>query len=421
MSIRETLDYIHSVRWQGSRPGLYRIRTLLRTLGDPQKSLRFVHVAGTNGKGSTCACMASVLQAAGYRVGLNTSPYLVRFHERIRVNGQEITDEELEVLVDRVRPAASAMAEPPTEFELITALAMLHFQARRCDIVVLEVGLGGALDASNVIDPPEAAVITAIGLDHTAQLGPTLADIAAAKAGIIKPGCPVVSYGGCPEADAVIRRVCREQGAQLEEADFSRLRVTGRDLAGTAFDFAPYRALRLPLAGDYQCRNAAVAITALETMRRKGWRISEEALRQGLGQVQWPGRFQVLDAAPLFLLDGAHNPQGLAATVESLGRLLPGKKFVFLTGVMADKDTAVLPILLGPMAKAFFTVRPDNPRAMAAEELAALLSSTGAPATACSSVKAGISAARALAGRDGAVCALGSLYLAGEVLRSFSK
>ena len=204
MTYADALGYIHAVHWQGHKPGLARIRALLDALGRPQAGLRFVHVAGTNGKGSTCAMLESCLRCSGYRVGLFTSPYIQRFNERIQVDGVPIPDEALCRLVERVRPAAVALADVPTEFEIITALGMLWFAETACDIVVLEVGLGGALDSTNVIPPPDCAVITALGMDHVKELGPTLADIAAAKAGIIKPGSPVVSYGGAPEADRVI-------------------------------------------------------------------------------------------------------------------------------------------------------------------------------------------------------------------------
>lgn len=188
MDYTSALAYIHAVQWVGHKPGLTRTRTLLAALGDPHKQLRFVHVAGTNGKGSTVAMLSACLQAAGYRVGMFTSPFINRFNERIQINGQSIPDQDLVALVERIRPTADSMADVPTEFELITALGMLYFAQQHCDIVVLEVGLGGTLDSTNVIDPPECAVITALGLDHTQQLGPTLADIAAAKAGIIKEG-----------------------------------------------------------------------------------------------------------------------------------------------------------------------------------------------------------------------------------------
>lgn len=230
MNYEQAMEYIHAVQWAGHKPGLTRTRTLLAALGDPHKQLRFVHVAGTNGKGSTAAMMASCLQAAGYRVGLYTSPFINRFNERIQINGVQIPDEELVKLVEQVKPAADAMEDVPTEFEIITALGMLYFAQQKCEIVVLEVGLGGTLDSTNVIDAPECAVITALGMDHVKELGPTLADIAAAKAGIIKEECPVVSYGGVPEADIVIRRVAAEKHAELTEVDFSRLKYEGGSL-----------------------------------------------------------------------------------------------------------------------------------------------------------------------------------------------
>ena len=290
MNYESALEYIHAVQWAGHKPGLSRTRTLLAALGDPHKKLRFVHVAGTNGKGSTAAMLASCLQAAGYKVGLYTSPFINRFNERIQVNGEQIPDDALVRLVERVRPAADAMADVPTEFEIITALGMLWFEEEKCDIVVLEVGLGGTLDSTNVIDPPECAVITALGMDHVKELGPTIADIAAAKAGIIKPGSPVVSYGGVPKADAVIARVAKEQNAPLTVVDLSRLKVEGGDLDAVTFDFDGLDGVRLPLIGSYQPKNAALAITALRVLRGRGWNISDSAIRTGLEQVSGPVR-----------------------------------------------------------------------------------------------------------------------------------
>ena len=419
MTGQEAVAYIDTFQWQAHAPGLERIRTLLHALGDPQKELKFVHVAGTNGKGSVCAYLASVLRCAGYRVGLCTSPFLEDFRERIQADGKLIPPEVLGELTELARPAAEAMEDHPTEFELITAVAMLYFRRCRCDIVVLEVGLGGALDASNVIDVPEAAVITAMGMDHAAILGPTLADIAAAKAGIIKPGGAVVSFGGCPEADAVIRERCREQGAQLTEVDFSRLRVVGTGLDGTDLEFAPYGALHVPLVGLYQAKNAAVAVTTVEVLEKRGWEISRRALEQGLASVCWPGRLEVVRrTGPVILRDGAHNAHGMAATVESLRALFPGKKLTILMGVMADKDVEDMLKLLAPIAGQVFTVRPESPRAMPAEELAALVNRYGVPAVPCAGVAAGLQAAAEAAGADGAVCALGSLYLVGKVRRA---
>jgi len=420
MNYEQALQYIHAVQWAGHKPGLARTRALLAALGNPHKQLKFVHIAGTNGKGSTAAMAASCLQAAGYKVGLYTSPFINRFNERIQVDGQQIPDDALVQLVEQVRPAADAMEDVPTEFEIITALGMLWFAQQKCDIVVLEVGLGGTLDSTNVIDTPECAIITALGMDHVKELGPTIADIAAAKAGIIKEGCPVVSYGGVPEADAVIRRVCAEKHAELTEVDFGKLKYDGGDLDAVEFDFDGLNSVRLPLIGSYQPRNAAVAVTALRVMRAHGWNIPESAIRTGLETVSWPGRFELLRHAPAFLLDGSHNAHGMRATVQSLKDRFPGQKFVFLVSIMADKDVDEMLSLLAPLAVRFVTVAAHTPRAMPAETLAQHIRHYGCTAEAAASIEAGVARAVQLGG-DGPVCALGTLYFSGDVREAFAK
>ncbi len=420
MNYEEAMQYIHAVQWAGHKPGLSRTRTLLAALGDPHRQLKFVHVAGTNGKGSTAAMLAACLQAAGYRVGLYTSPFINRFNERIQVDGEQIPDRALVQLVEQVKPAADAMADVPTEFEIITALGMLWFAQQRCDIVVLEVGLGGTLDSTNVIDPPECAVITALGMDHVKELGPTLAEIASAKAGIIKPGSPVVSYGGAPEADAVIARAAERQNAPLTVVDFAKLNVRGGDLDGVNFDFDGLENIRLPLIGSYQPKNAAVAITALRVLRQRGWNIPESAVRQGLEQVSWPGRFELLRHSPAFLLDGSHNAHGMRATVQSLRDRFPGQKFVFLLSIMADKDVDEMLELLLPLAKRFVTVAAHTPRAMPAQTLAEHIRVRGGTAEPAPSIEAGVARAVALGG-SGPVCALGTLYFSGEVRTAFAQ
>ena len=420
MNYEQALQYIHAVQWAGHKPGLTRTRTLLAALGDPHKQLKFVHIAGTNGKGSTAAMVASCLQAAGYRVGLYTSPFINRFNERIQVNGEQISDDALVRLVEQVQPAADAMQDVPTEFEIITALGMLYFAQQKCDIVVLEVGLGGTLDSTNVIDPPACAVITALGMDHVKELGPTIADIAAAKAGIIKEGCPVVSYGGVPEADAVIRRVCAEKHAALTEVDFNKLQYDGGNLDAVEFDFDGLNGVRLPLIGSYQPRNAALAITALRVMRAHGWNIPESAIRTGLETVSWPGRFELLRHQPAFLLDGSHNAHGMRATVQSLKDRFPGQKFVFLISIMADKDVDEMLSLLAPLAVRFVTVAAHTPRAMPAETLAQHIRHYGCTAEAAASIEVGVARAVELGGK-GPVCALGTLYFSGDVREAFHK
>lgn len=421
MTYEEALSYIHSICWKGSKLGLDRTRELLGKLDDPQKELKFIHIAGTNGKGSTAAMLSSILEEAGYRVGLYTSPFINRFNERMQVNHQPIPDEELAALTEYVRPHADAMADSPTEFELITALAMVWFARQKCDIVVLEVGMGGELDSTNIIDVPEAAVIAAMGLDHVKELGPTMADIARAKAGIIKEGGRVVSYGGNPEADEVIAAVCRARNASLCQPDFSAIVPGDFSLEGQTFSYKGWRGLRIPLVGAYQMNNAAVVLETVEVLRQRGWNISDEAVRQGLADTRWPARFEVLRRDPVFIVDGGHNPHGIRATAESLRRLFPGRKITFVTGVMADKDVEHILGLIVPLADQFFTVRPDNPRAMDAGELAARIEAMGAKATACASVQDGVDRAIQAEGPHGVACALGSLYMSGEVRSCFGK
>lgn len=421
MTYEEALSYIHSICWKGSKLGLDRTRELLGKLNDPQKELKFIHIAGTNGKGSTAAMLSSILEEAGYRVGLYTSPFINRFNERMQVNHQPIPDEELAALTEYVRPHADAMADSPTEFELITALAMVWFARQNCDIVVLEVGMGGELDSTNIIDAPEAAVIAAMGMDHVKELGPTMADIARAKAGIIKEGGRVVSYGGNPEADEVIAAVCRSRNASLRQPDFSAIVPGDFGLEGQTFSYKGWRGLRIPLVGAYQMNNAAVVLETVEVLRQRGWSVSDEAVRQGLADTRWPARFEVLRRDPVFIVDGGHNPHGIRATAESLSRLFPGRKITFVTGVMADKDVEHILGLIVPLADQFFTVRPDNPRAMDAGELAARIEAMGAKATACASVRDGVDRAIQAEGPHGVACALGSLYMSGEVRSCFGK
>ena len=419
MTYNEALTYIHSICWKGSRLGLGRTRELLQKLGNPEKRLKFIHIAGTNGKGSCAAMLSSILEAAGYRVGLYTSPFINRFNERMQINHQCIPDGELAELTAYIRPFADGMADPPTEFELITALAMVYFARHQCDIVVLEVGMGGELDSTNIIDVPEAAVIMAMGLDHVKELGPTMADIARAKAGIIKAGGRVVSYGGNPEADAVIAAACREKNASLRQPDFAAIVPGDFSLEGQSFSYKGWHDLRIPLVGAYQMKNAAVVLETVEVLRQRGWHISDEAVVQGLKNTRWPARFEVLRRDPVFIVDGGHNPHGIRATAESLQRLFPGKKFTFVTGVMADKDVESILGLIVPLADQFFTVRPDNPRAMSAQELAERIRAMGAKATPCESVADGVDRALEAEGKDGVACALGSLYMSGDVRACF--
>jgi len=420
MGINETLEYIHSVKWQGSKPGLERTQELLRLLGNPEKKLKFVHVAGTNGKGSTSVCIASVLKEAGYKTGLFISPYIIKFNERMQVNGEYISDNELVELTDEIRPFADAMVDSPTEFELVTALAMQYFLKNECDIVVLEVGMGGRMDSTNVIETPELAVITSIGYDHVAELGPTISDIAGEKAGIIKSDGDVLIYGGEDAVEAVFNKVASDRGARLQKVDFSRILSREFSLEGVNIDVKPYGKIMLPLAGAYQPYNATLAITALELLRNKGYKISDANIIKGMESVKWPGRFEILGRNPTFILDGSHNPQGMEATAESLRSHFADKKIIFVVGVMADKDIDAMMAHVAPFAKVFITVKPDHERAMESAALAEKLKCFGTPTIDSSTVKSGITEALKMADENDVVCALGSLYFSSEVREAYN-
>ena len=421
MNVSEALEYIHSVCWKGSIPGLGRTQELLQKMGNPEKKLRFIHVAGTNGKGSTAAMLASILRQAGYTTGLYTSPYIIKFHERMQVNGEMISDKELCDITAYIRPLADAMTESPTEFELVTCIAMEYFVRHGCQIVVMEVGMGGALDSTNVIDPPEAAVICNIGLDHTEVLGDTLEKIAAAKAGIIKAGSPAVIYRAAPSVEAVFEEKCRAVGSALHKADFDAIRLIRHDLGGQVFDFGRYKALELPLLGAHQLRNAAVVLTTVDVLREEGWNISDENVRMGLKTVRWPGRFELLRREPLFIVDGGHNPQCIEALVQNIRQYLAEQPLTVLTGVLADKDYHCMYAGVAQFAARFVTVTPPNPRALDAQALAEYLGQFGKPVTACTSVEAGVQEAIRQAGTNGVVLAYGSLYMVGDIEAAVAK
>ncbi len=414
-NVQQAIEYIHSVCWKGSIPGLGRTQTLLKMLGNPQDSLKFVHIAGTNGKGSTAAMTASILRKAGYKTGLYTSPYIYRFHERMQIDGVEISDQDLTEITEYVRPFAQSMEENPTEFELVCAIAFEYFKRKNCDIVVLEVGMGGAWDATNVIKVPEVAVITNIGLDHTEVLGDTLEKIAETKAGIFKEGGDAVVYRGTPSVEVVFETVCAQKHMHLKKADFDSLVLHRHGLDGQVFDCGDRKNLELPLLGDHQLHNAAVVLSIADTLIARGWNISETHIREGLRDVSWPGRFDIVSRDPLFIIDGGHNPQCIDALVKNIQDYLAGRRVVVLTGVLADKDYGDMfkPVL--PLVEQFVCITPPNPRKLDAEVLAGYLRDRGAAATACETIPAGVAKAKELAGTDGMVLCFGSLYSIGDI------
>ncbi|MBQ8474445.1 MAG: bifunctional folylpolyglutamate synthase/dihydrofolate synthase [Clostridia bacterium] len=407
MTYEEALQYIHSVCWKGSRPGLERISELCRLLGDPQKDLRFVHVAGTNGKGSVSAMMTSILMAEGKTVGTFTSPFIFDFRERMCVNGEMISETELAEVTEYVRPYADMMEDSPTEFELITAIGLVFFKKRNCDVVVLEAGMGGRLDSTNIIEKSEVSIITGIALDHTEYLGDTVEKIAAEKAGIIKNGCPVIAGKADRGALDVIKAKASEKSCAFHTPDYSALKVHKMDLGGSVFDYGEYKNIHLKLVGSYQPRNAAVAITAAEAMGA-----SKASVIKGLSTVQWRGRFEILRSSPTVIYDGGHNIQCVEAITETLNDL-SASKVVLLSAVMADKEYKRMAEILSPFVLSAYCVVPENtPRALSAEDYAKVYNSLGVEAEAKSSVMSGLSAALERAKNENIpllVC--GSLYL----------
>jgi dihydrofolate synthase/folylpolyglutamate synthase len=407
---------------------LDRMRTLLARLGNPQKRLRIIHVAGSKGKGSTAAMLAAILRRAGYRTGLFTSPHLCQVEERFQVDGVPITRDELTTLLTEVQHVVSRRRgdTTPTFFEVATAVGFLHFVRRRVEAAVLEVGLGGRLDSTNVCDPA-VALITSISYDHTKQLGNRLASIAAEKAGIVKPRRPAVSGAVVPEARLVIERICRERGAPLRQLgdDFhfryqpgqisAQVTQPARVQVSTARRRWPI--LELNLLGEHQAANAAVVIACIEVLRDQGWHLPDDAVAAGLREMNWPARLEVIQRQPLVVLDCAHNVASAHAVVETLRTSFGATRRLLVFAGSSDKDLAGMFRVLTPhFAEAYLTRYTDNPRGVAAEDLAALWDANGGGSRALYRNPAEAwQAARSAAGTDDLICITGSVFLAGEL------
>ena len=392
-------------------------------LGDPQKELKFIHVAGTNGKGSFCSMLDSVLRRAGYRTGMFTSPYIRYFNERICFDGAPISDKDLAEVTSYVRPFADSMEEKPTEFELITAIGFEYFRRRGCDVVILETGMGGRLDSTNIIEAPLLSVITGIALDHTAYLGDTIEKIAYEKAGIIKKDCPALFGGNDESALSVIRDYADEVGAPLYVTDRGSIRNVRTTLDGTSFDFEELSDIRLGLLGLYQPYNAANVKTAVDILSKTGaMQIPSEAVYEGFSEARWHARFELIGTDPTVIYDGAHNPEGIAAAVRSIKAYFPDKKVYVLSGVMKDKDYNCISADLSTVASRAFTVTPDNPRALDARDYASVLSAHGINAAPFDTLEDGLSSALdAARSNDTPLVCLGSLYMYSELIGIYEK
>lgn len=377
MNWEEITGLLQGDRNAPKRPDFRVMRHILSLLGHPEEKLRALHVAGTNGKGSSAAMLQSILTESGYRCGLYISPHLLTVNERWSIDGEKISDARLSELSEKLLAALKKSGEEAGAFELLTLLAFLYFYEEACDYVVLEVGLGGRYDATNVIPPPLCALILSIGLDHTELLGNSIAEIAWEKAGILKRGGRAVLLRQSEEVTSLISKIAEEQGAELRLTDPSLLKRESLGLSEEgAFQCFSYRrrtGLRLSLLGDYQLRNASAVLDAVDILKEEGVAIPEDAVQSGLSKVRWPGRFELLSRSPLILLDGAHNPDGAVAMTESLRSLLPGRKIDFLMGVMRDKDYREMLLLTAPIARRYTAVIPEGEyeRALPAERLAA--------------------------------------------------
>ncbi|MCR5651593.1 MAG: bifunctional folylpolyglutamate synthase/dihydrofolate synthase [Lachnospiraceae bacterium] len=422
MNYEDARRYIDSIARFGSKLGLENIENLMKDLGDPQKKMRFVHVAGTNGKGSTVAFLSQILISSGYRTGMYTSPFVERFSERIRVDGEEIGEEDFARLATKVKEAAVRMKEEgkgePTEFEVITAIAFLYFFEKKCDICVLEVGLGGRLDATNVIKEPLLCMITPISYDHTDILGDTLEKIAFEKAGIIKKDSTVLVYPQENGVMEVIEGVCRERKADLFVCPLpdgpSKSGINGVDFELEGIKYS------ISLLGDYQINNASMAVKAAQILRDKGFDIKPDQVKEGLFKAGWPARFEMIRREPRVVIDGSHNVQGMLRLSSSLRLYFQDTPVIFIIGILKDKDYGKMLDEILPLAKEVYTVTVPSGRSLSADELLSEVKKrSGVPAKAVPDPVSAYKEALKKAEASDVICACGSLYYVG-LIRTFN-
>lgn len=420
------IDRIHEFNRFGMVLVLDRMEELLRRLGNPQDDLKVIHVAGTNGKGSVSKYLEEGLSACGYKMGLYTSPYIETFNERIRYDGADISDEDLEYYGQKVVSAAEAMVadglDSPTEFEVVTAIAFLYFAGRQADITILEVGLGGIGDSTNVVKRPLASVITSISYDHMAQLGSSLAEIAVNKAGIIKTGCPVIANVPQRDAAKIIARKAYAMGSRLYDISGIRAAVSDETPFSQKVSMELYEKsysdVEISMVGRHQAENLKTALATLEILRKSGAvKLDREALYEGLKRARQPGRFEVISEDPLVIIDGAHNEAGAQALQETMAQHFAGKKILLVAGILADKEIDSIVKFLTKITDHIIVTEPDNPRKLAAEKLAEHVAEFGAAAEVVSDVEAAVHRAKELADGYDVILFAGSLYLIGDVRR----
>ncbi|WP_296779191.1 folylpolyglutamate synthase/dihydrofolate synthase family protein [Ruminococcus sp.] len=413
MNYQEALDYMKKAAERGSLLGLSRVTELLRLMGDPQDKVKTVHIAGTNGKGSFGAMLTSVLKSAGYKVGGFSSPAITKVTDSFRIGGEEISEQDFADLIGDIAPICESMDEKPTEFEVLTAAAFELFVRKNCDIAVVECGMGGDLDSTNVIKAPVMSVITNVQKDHSSFLGDTIAEIASHKCGIIKQGRPVFFGGNSEEAYEIAADTAQKTGSELFLPDYSQFSWNEEGFGINGFEFK-YKGekLHIPLLGTYQAENAVNVLSCIEILRREGVDIPEKAVREGLENVKWHGRFEVISREPLIIYDGAHNPDGIRCAADSIRRYFDGNKVALLIGVMADKEYGLYADMLGELAEKAFAVKPDNPRSLDSEKLAWALNGRGLETVPFTDLAEGVKAACEYAEKRGIpLIALGSLYM----------
>ena len=423
MNYEESRVYLDDVAKYGSVLGLNNMRELLDRLGNPQDDLKFIHIGGTNGKGSVLAYLSTVLKESGYRVGRYISPTLFSYRERIQINESYIKKDSLARLTTQIRDCIDEMTSEgkphPTVFEIETALCFLYFKEENCDLVTLEVGMGGDMDATNVIRTPVMEVLASISLDHMGFLGDTLAEIATCKAGIIKPDTMVVSMEQSPEAMEVIERACNERGCSLRVARPALAKGVSYDLETQRFSYGGYEDLEISLAGAYQISNAVLAVEAVNGLKDLGFDIPEEALRRGLKHAVWRGRFTILQKEPYFIIDGAHNRDAAEVLVQSLRQYFPDKKLYFIMGVFKDKEYRTIIEKTAPFAKEVVAIQtPGNPRALPAEELADVWKQYHHDVTHDNDIEHAVQQTLQKAGKDDVILAFGSLSFLGEIVKA---
>lgn len=421
MSEREVYEYIESSAGLGIVPGLDSIRELCRRLGNPQKDLKFVHIAGTNGKGSVSAFTAAALKSAGYRVGRYISPVIFEYREKIQVNDSYITKKALCRGMERIKEACGGMEASglphPTSFELETALAFWYFREKKCDIVVLETGMGGLMDATNIVENTLVAVLVSISMDHMKFLGNNLEKIAEQKAGIIKKGCHVVSLRQEPDAMQVIEKKSAEAGCKLTVADPAQAEHIRYGLEKQRFDYGSYKGVEISLAGQYQIDNGVLALEVLNALAERGFPVREDRLRRGFLEARWPGRFTVIGRKPYFLVDGAHNEDAARRLAESLRFYFADKRIIYIMGMFRDKEYEKVIALTHGLAEQIITVAsPGNLRAMSSYELAQAIVRYHPDVTAVDSLEEAVEMSYLLAGKEDVIVAFGSLSFLGRLM-----